>query len=33
MSVAMSKKLEGIHVGFLIQVTVKTSKRQRERGL
>ena len=27
---AISKKLEGVHMGFLIQVTVKTAKQQRD---
>ena len=27
---AMSRKLEGVHVGFLIQVTIQTAKRQRD---
>ena len=29
LSAAISRKLEGVHVGFLIQVTGQTAKRQR----
>ena len=30
MSAAISRKLEGVHVGFLRKVTVKKDKRQRD---
>ena len=30
LSEAMSEKLEGLHMGFIIQVTVKVVKRQRK---